>query len=143
MSADALSLATENAVVHGVADVIEFGKADLTDDFATRPADLLLANLPYIPTGTIPTLPVAASFEPAMALDGGADGLDLVRRLIDELPTALVDDGTALLEIGAGQQSDVSEYAVRVMPGATVTIHDDLSGLPRVVEIAKTSGEGS
>ena len=65
------------------------------------PADLLLANLPYIPTAVVPTLAVAASFEPPLALDGGADGLDLIRRLLAQLDQALAEDGVALLEIGA------------------------------------------
>ena len=64
VSVDALALATENAVVHGVADVIDFAIADLTDLPDAKPADLLLANLPYIPTRVVPTLPVAASYEP-------------------------------------------------------------------------------
>ena len=138
VSADALALATENAVAHGVADVVEFRQADLTESPEMPPADLLLANLPYIPSATVPTLPVAASFEPTMALDGGEDGLDLVRRLIDQLPEALVVDGFALLEIGAGHESDVAAYAGRVMPGVHVIVHNDLAGLPRVVELARS-----
>ncbi len=141
VSAAALSLATENAVAHGVADLIDFETADLTSGVLTRPADLLVANLPYIPSDTVPTLPVAASFEPSNALNGGADGLDLVRRLIDELPTALSADGVALLEIGAGQESAVEEHAHSVARRWTVSVHNDLAGLPRVVEL--TPGQAS
>ena len=86
-----------------------------------RPADLLLANLPYIPTATVPTLPVAASFEPAMALDGGDDGLDLVRRLIDQLPSRTAAEGFAMLEIGAGQELEIADYAA---PGVARRCHD-------------------
>jgi HemK-like putative methylase len=121
MSAAALSLATENAVAHGVADLIDLAVADLTDGVETRPVDLLLANLPYVPASTVPELPIAASFEPVNALDGGDDGLDLVRRLIGELPTALAAEGVALMEIGAGQESTVEEYARDVVPAWDVT----------------------
>jgi release factor glutamine methyltransferase len=82
---------------------------------------------------------VAASFEPTKALDGGDDGLDLVRRLIDELPTALAVEGVALLEIGSDQDSAVADYARSAGPW-TVTVHNDLAGLPRVVELARGDG---
>ena len=68
-----------------------------------RPIDLVVANLPYIPSAVVPELPVAASFEPREALDGGPDGLGLVRRLLVDLPRVLVAGGGALLEIGADQ----------------------------------------
>jgi release factor glutamine methyltransferase len=141
VSAAALSLATENAVAHGVADLIDFRAADLTAGVETHPAEVLLANLPYVPTATVPTLPVAASFEPTLALDGGEDGLDLVRRLMSELPAAVAQNGIALFEIGAGQESAVEEHARSVLPGWTVSVHNDLAGLPRVVEFARGSSQ--
>lgn len=136
ISAAALEVATENAVAHGVADAIRFAQADLTDlpDPDLEPADLLLANLPYIPSAVVPELPVAASFEPREALDGGPDGLDLVRRLLERLPRALAPDGAALLEIGSDQHAEVVSLAPM---GWTVTIHDDLAGRPRVAELAR------
>ena len=137
-SAQALALATENAVAHGVADVIEFAVADLTDLTGARPADLLLANLPYIPAGVLPDLPVAASFEPRAALDGGPDGLALIRRLIGLLPVALADGGAALLEIGADQAELVRAAGATAVPDWTIEIHDDLAGLPRVAELTRS-----
>jgi len=136
ISPDALALATENAVGHGVADSIEFALADLTDLPATdfQQADVLLANLPYIPSGVVPELPVAASFEPRVALDGGPDGLALIRRLIDALPRTLADGCSALLEIGSNQADAVAALAP---DGWTVAIHEDLSGLPRVGEFRR------
>jgi release factor glutamine methyltransferase len=135
-STDALALATENAVAHGVADMIEFAQADLTDlprtDF--QPADLLVANLPYVPSGVVPELPVAASFEPRAALDGGPDGLALIHRLIEDLPRTLADSGTALLEIGSDQAAAVRALA---RDGWAVAIHEDLSGQPRVAEFRR------
>jgi release factor glutamine methyltransferase len=137
VSGDALAVAIENAVGHGVADVIDFASGDLlaVDPPAEVPVDLLLANLPYIPSATLPDLPVAASFEPPLALDGGTDGLDLVRRLLAILPTALAPTGSAFLEIGADQAEPVTAAAAEAVPGWKVLIHPDLSGQPRVAEI--------
>jgi release factor glutamine methyltransferase len=140
-SVDALGLAVENAVVHGVADQIEFAVADLTSEAsgaaASDAATLLLANLPYVPSAVVPTLPVAASFEPVSALDGGPDGLNVIRRLIGELDAALTHDGVALLEIGAGQAEGVTVAVHDVLPGWTAAFHDDLAGIPRVAEISR------
>jgi release factor glutamine methyltransferase len=138
-SPDALALAVENAVVHGVADMIDFATADLTAGDELEPVDLLLANLPYIPTDVVPTLPVAASFEPKAALDGGADGLDLIRKLIGQLPDELRPSGVALLEIGADQADAAIESGHTLGEGWSAEVHDDLGGRPRVVEIRRTA----
>jgi release factor glutamine methyltransferase len=137
VSADALALATENAVAHGVADEIEFAVVDLAQLPAAAPVDMIVANLPYVPREVVPTLPVAASFEPRMALDGGADGLDLVRRLLGQLDAALAPGGCALLEIGSGQATGVRDDASRVLANWTVALHPDLAGIDRVVEFSR------
>jgi release factor glutamine methyltransferase len=139
-SRDALALAVENAVVHGVSDRIEFAHADLTDGPEFQPVDLLLANLPYISTDTVPTLPVAASFEPMSALDGGADGLEVIRRLIAQLPDVLKVGGTSLLEIGSDQPESARGAAATLGDGWRVEIHDDLTGRPRILEIERVAG---
>jgi release factor glutamine methyltransferase len=136
-STDALALATENAVVHGVADVIEFELADLTQIDGRGHADFMVANLPYVPSADIPSLPVAASFEPVAALDGGPDGLDAIGRLITELPAALSLGGVALLEIGAGQADAVRAFVSTTLPEWSIEIHPDLAGVPRVVELTR------
>jgi release factor glutamine methyltransferase len=135
VSADAVALATENAVAHGVADVIDFAVADLHAARAGARVDVLAANLPYIPSAILPTLPVAASFEPAAALDGGDDGLDVIRRLLAELPDALAAGGVALLEIGADQAEAVRDEVDRRLAGWALEVHADLGGLPRVAEL--------
>lgn len=139
VSPDALALAVENAVAHGLADAIAFIRADLFPD-GEPPVDVLLANLPYVRSADVPLLPVAASFEPALALDGGADGLDLVRRLIAQLPAALRPGGTALLEIGAGERPGLEE-AARGLAGWTLAVHADLAGIPRVGELVAPAQE--
>lgn len=137
ISPDAVALATENAVAHGVADVISFAVADLADLPGLEPADILTANLPYITTDELPRLPVAASYEPPVALDGGPDGLTLVRQLVEQLPVALAPGGTALLEIGSDQADAVAALAPA---GWQVQVHDDLAAWPRVVELTRGAG---
>jgi release factor glutamine methyltransferase len=139
ISSEALALATENAVVHGVADAIDFALADLTDPPGSRPVDVLVANLPYIAAADVPSLPVAARYEPRLALDGGADGLDSIRRLIAQLPRTLIAGGVALLEIGADQGDAVREVVATLDGDWSTQAHADLSGRPRVVEIRRVS----
>jgi release factor glutamine methyltransferase len=142
-STEALSLARENAVAHAVADAVTFVEADLLPA-GEAPFDLILANLPYIPSADVDRLPVAASFEPRVALDGGPDGLDVVRRLLAALPSALTLAGTAMLEIGFDQGPAV-ETAVSALPGTwKCRIEVDLSGQPRLawVERAKSGSAG-
>ena len=137
-SPDALDLARENAVGHAVADRVRFVEADVLAPVVATPIDLVLANLPYIPTATIPTLPVAASFEPPVALDGGPDGLAVIGRLIGRLPDALADGGVALVEIGSDQAEAIEDLIRRELPGWSSTIEHDLAGQPRVVRIERS-----
>jgi release factor glutamine methyltransferase len=134
-SADALSLARENAVGHGVADRVRFLEADLLPPVVEPPFDVVLANLPYVRTDVIPTLPIAASFEPRAALDGGADGLAAITRLIERLPDALLDDGVALLEIGDDQGEAIRAAVQKRLPGWHCSIEPDLADQPRVARI--------
>jgi release factor glutamine methyltransferase len=139
-SADALGLARENAVAHAVADAVSFTQADLLPA-NEPPFDLVLANLPYIPSGDVDGLPVAASFEPRVALDGGADGLAIVRRLLEALPAALAEEGAALVEIGFDQGPAV-EAAVAALPGRwECRIQEDLSGKPRLAHVERLSSQ--
>lgn len=140
-SPDALQLARENAVGHAVADRVRFVEADLLPAVVDPLFELVLANLPYVPSAMIPDLPVAASFEPAAALDGGPDGLDHIRRLIERLPDALASGGVALLEIGADQADAVAAAVDERVPGWGVSIVPDLSGAPRVARIDRPAGD--
>jgi release factor glutamine methyltransferase len=136
-SPETLDLARENAVGHAVADRVRFIEADLLPPVVATPFDLVLANLPYVPTATVPTLPVAASFEPRVALDGGPDGLSVIGRLTARLPDAVAEDGVALLEIGSDQADAIRELVARDLPGWPLTIEHDLAGHPRVARIER------
>src|SRR6185503_5957184 len=96
VSEDALQLAKENAVAHAVGDRIAFEVADLLPGPDTRPWDVVLANLPYVRTDAIAGLPIAASFEPRLALDGGPDGLRVIDRLLGQLPEGLAQGAVAM-----------------------------------------------
>lgn len=137
---EALDLARENAVGHGVGDLIAFERSDLlarpADSGLDRPPfDLVLANLPYVRHDALDGLPIATSFEPRMALDGGTDGLAVLERLLVQLPVALAADGLALLEIGADQAALIIECCLRVLPRWHCSVETDLAGLPRVARI--------
>jgi len=134
ISPDALDLARENAVAHTVADRIRFVVADLLPGGAF---DLVLANLPYVMRGAIPSLPRATGFEPILALDGGPDGLEIVGRLLDLLPDVLADTGVALLEIGADQGGAIAPCVADRLPGWRCEVALDLAGLPRVARVAR------
>lgn len=141
ISPDALDLARENAVGHAAADGMRFIEADLfppvLPDGGT-PFDLVLANLPYVRSEAVAGLPIAASFEPRLALDGGADGLAVVRALLERLPEALTADGAALLEIGADQGETAPAAVAAALPGWRATVQPDLAGLPRVLRVERT-----
>lgn len=140
-SADALAVATINAASHGLADLFTFALGDLTDAVPSPlPVDLLVANLPYIPSDGIAGLPLAASFEPIEALDGGPDGLAIIRRLLPQLPPAVARDGTVLLEMGADQAEPLGLAAAESLPGWTCQVHPDMGGSPRVVQLRRSHG---
>lgn len=146
VSPDALAVARENAARYGVADTIELRLADLRDirgglDAREEGAmDLIVANLPYVPSLEVSMLPVAARFEPRAALDGGRDGLDLVRRVLALLPGTLVRGGVALVEIGSTQEEAARAAAAAALPGWPATVHADLAGRPRVLEVRHPRG---
>lgn len=134
-----LDLAVANARALGLDSRARFVGAD--DLAAVRPADLVVANLPYIPSAEIAALePDVALYEPLSALDGGADGLDAFRMLAPRLPRLLRQGAGACLEVGAGQAIAV-EGVLSVIPELEITGRVcDLAGLERVVCIRRTRG---
>lgn len=141
VSTDALDLARENAVVHGVGDRVGFESADLLPPAArSHPFDVLIANLPYVRTAELDALagrPVSTTFEPRLALDGGPDGLAVIGRLLDQLPWGLAEGGVALLEIGADQGPAITGLTDQRLPGWSCDVVPDLAGLPRVVALRR------
>ncbi len=137
ISPDALDLARENAVAHGVGDRITFVGGDLIPPGGAT-WDVIAANLPYIASDAMPTLPAPTTFEPALALDGGPAGLAVIDRLMGRLPAALAPGGIALLEIGGDQGAAIVARAADRLPGWTCRVEADLSGAPRVALIGRS-----
>jgi len=140
---ETLGLARENAVGHGVGDRVRFLEADLLPPVVANPFDLVLANLPYVRSDAVPTLPVAASFEPVAALDGGPDGLRVISRLLDQLPTGLAGDGAALLEIGGDQGDEIGPLVAERQQERSCEVERDLAGLPRVAIVRRAPAAGT
>ena len=103
-----------------------------------RRFDLVLSNPPYIRSADIAGLmPEVARFEPAMALDGGADGLDAYRTILSDAAGRLAEDGLAIVEIGAGQLDEVR--AIAAESGLVlVSARADLGGVPRAIALRRT-----
>jgi release factor glutamine methyltransferase len=137
ISPEALDVARENAVGHAVGDRLLFATADLVPPLDHDGWAIVAANLPYVRTDALAGLPAPTTFEPAIALDGGADGLDVVRRLIDVLPRILQPGGLAVLEIGSDQEAAITDLVGARLEAWTCVIEHDLSGLPRVVRLGR------
>jgi release factor glutamine methyltransferase len=101
---------------------------------AEKRFDLICSNLPYIPTETQHGLPIFGR-EPTLALDGGKDGLDLIRRLLSLAPDWLAAGGMVLLEIEATHGNQALQLARRVFPQASIELHRDLAGRERLLQI--------
>ena len=134
VSADALALAQENAVANKVAARIVF---HLGDGFSALPAglkfDLIVSNPPYIAAAEIATLqPEVRDFDPRLALDGGADGLDFYRRIAREAGAWLQPGGRLMVEFGGGQAGDV-EKIFSDEKWIVVEIVADYSPQPRIL----------
>ncbi len=135
ISPDALAVARANAERLGLA--VTFLQGDLAQPLVSAGRfDLIVANLPYIPSADIDGLAADVRSEPRLALDGGADGLALVRRLVAGAPEVLQPGGCLALEVGAGQAGAVAEL-LRGAGFGGVGSRRDLAGIERVVSGVK------
>jgi release factor glutamine methyltransferase len=133
LSWDALQVARQNIASHGLSDHIWPVQADLLP--ATHlPFDLICANLPYIPTAKLHGLAIYGK-EPTLALDGGPDGLVLIRRLLLQASARMSTGGLILLEIEAGRGEAAQTVALQVFPQATIQFMPDMTGQDRLVRI--------
>ncbi|MBC8280900.1 MAG: peptide chain release factor N(5)-glutamine methyltransferase [Chloroflexi bacterium] len=135
-----LDVAAYNIRAHGVGDRVSLAIGDLLDA-VPEPVDLVVANLPYIPTDRIPTLQPEVQKEPVLALDGGADGLDLIRRLLVQAEDKLKDHGIMLLEMDPEQIPVVAELALQHFPKGSTDVEKDLAGMDRILVIHRQKPE--
>jgi release factor glutamine methyltransferase len=139
ISPAALQVAQNNARKFRVDDRIRFVECDILPPHpkslpTEEHFDLLCANLPYIPTETLHSLPVYGR-EPTLALDGGADGLDLFRRLMKVAPEWMAPNSLILLEIEATLGVRALNLACDMFSRAEIHLHQDLTGRDRLLEI--------
>lgn len=142
-NADAvLDVAAYNIRAHNVGDRISLGKGDLLEPLP-EPVDLILANLPYIPTERIAALQPEVRWEPRAALDGGPEGLDLIYRLLTQARGTgkLKEHGIILLELDPEQAPAVKERAGQLFPEADISVEQDLARRDRILVINRGPGE--
>jgi release factor glutamine methyltransferase len=132
-----LDVAAYNVRMHNVADRVTLLKGDLLEPLP-EPVDVIVANLPYLPTERIPTLQPEVQWEPAAALDGGPDGLDHIRRLITQASDGdrLKPHGVILLEMDPEQVAEAQSLASAAFPDAEITFEPDLAGRDRVLSVS-------
>ncbi|OIO83583.1 MAG: protein-(glutamine-N5) methyltransferase, release factor-specific [Anaerolineae bacterium CG2_30_57_67] len=136
ISPAALNIARRNAEKHGVSARIQFTQADLLPQ-ADSTFDLITANLPYIPSATLRGLPIFGH-EPTLALDGGADGLELIRRLAAQVAASRIQWGLFLLEMEYRQGAALKALLRENFPDANISIQKDLAGLERLAVARQT-----
>lgn len=139
LSGSALAIARANAETNGIVDGVSFYEGDLFAALPDRTAyRLITANPPYIPTHDDEKLDAdILDHEPHLALFGGADGLDIVRRIVRDAPEWLAEEGTLLMEIGAGQSDEVVALLRASRVWRDVSLHRDLGGIEHVVEATR------
>ena len=146
ISPDALCVARRNAEALGVIDDVKIIKSDLFEaidegvgeangeGISREDFDLIVSNPPYIRSDVIETLDTEVrDHEPMLALDGGDDGLDIYRRIIEEAPDHLKAGGVLMMEIGADQAEDVAGLIEKTGKYVETQIKKDLAGLDRLV----------
>jgi release factor glutamine methyltransferase len=134
-SREALAVADANRRRHGVVDRVILSHGDLLQALPA-PVDVLVSNPPYISTAELAGLAPEVRREPIRALDGGPDGLDVVRRLFRQASDCVRPGGLMAVEIAPQQLESVTRIARSCFPTGQVSHDLDLSGLPRVVWVA-------
>ena len=134
ISPAAAAVARENAEKLGLTESLDVHVGDLLAPLAGRSYDMILSNPPYIPTADIAGLmPEVCRYEPHLALDGGADGLDIYRRLMADAPILLKDGGAIAVEVGMDEAEAVAVLAIAHPRIVRTEILKDLAGIERVV----------
>jgi release factor glutamine methyltransferase len=142
VSALALNVARDNARHHGVADRIRFLPGDLFAPVEPlrETFNLIVSNPPYIRSGELPRLaPEICRWEPAVALDGGIDGLHACRRIIEEGQKYLTTEGAMVLEMGADMGPALADLFGRSAGYGPASVYHDYAGKRRVIAAAKLS----
>jgi release factor glutamine methyltransferase len=138
VSADALAVAASNLARYGLTQRVCLLQGELLAPLQGRPADLIVANLPYVPHEDLPELMAdVRDYEPHLALDGGPAGVVLIERLIDQAAKLLAPPGLLLLEIDPRQVDTLLPRARMAFPQGAVSVHVDFAGHARVLRIER------
>lgn len=136
ISNEALKVAKKNAKKLNMDDKVSFVQSNLFDNLEKDSFDMIVTNPPYIKTKVIDTLDEEVKKEPMLALDGGEDGLDFYKKIIEEVPSYLSKDGYLCMEIGYDQKEEVILLLKNNGGYTNILAKKDLSGNDRVI-IAK------
>lgn len=110
VSDEALAVAGKNIEHYGLPDRVTVIKSDLFQEIKNRKYDLIIANPPYVDDEDMAALPAEYRHEPALGLHAGPDGLDLVRRILNEAGQHLTENGVLVVEVGNSQQALCEQY---------------------------------
>lgn len=138
LSPEAIALSRDNAALHGCE--LRIVEGDLFEPLQGQRFHLICCNPPYIPSDELLSPQPELSFEPRLALDGGADGLKFYKRILRDAPRHLLPGGWLLLEMGDGQAEALK--ALALVDFDTMTLYDDYAGLPRVLAARRKDGHG-
>ena len=131
----ALEVARLNCKSHNVTDRIILLQGNLLEPLPES-VDILVANLPYIKSSELANLsPEIIQFEPRIAIDGGENGLDYIRQLLEQAEGRINTNGCILLEIGQNQEKDLSNLIRSLLKKVNFVFISDLNGIKRVVKI--------
>lgn len=130
----AAALARANVAALGLAERVGVAVSDLFSALGPVRADVVVSNPPYLPTGLIPTLdPEVSQYDPRLALDGGPDGLDVIRRIVVEAPERLVPGGALVLETAGAAQARATGALMGDRGLVGIETRHDLAGVERFV----------
>ena len=138
ISQSALDIADANRRTHGVYNRVALRRGNLLEPVDFKP-EIIVSNPPYIPMGDLSLLQPEIQYEPRVALDGGTDGLELIRGLLSQSLDKVSSTGAILFEIDSSQENSARILAREYFPNADISVLDDLSGSSRAILIEEIS----
>ena len=128
-SPGALKIARQNAKLHKVDNKIKFIQSDLFSKLKNQKFNLIIANLPYVPTSD--NNEKSIQFEPKQAIFANNNGTDIIKRFLKDAPNYLFHNGTILLELDPRNAIDIETYAKKYFPNSKIKLSKDLAGFWR------------